>query len=169
MEISLDSALVEGIVRDELAHAREELAHTGPMRALELSQQRHDARLAAAADTPTLACKDGCFWCCYFTVDARPVEVLRIAEFMDRELPATERARVVTEIKANAEILAALDVEERARRNLKCPFLAAGRCTIYSVRPQTCRNYHATDAAGCQRSYENPNDDDIDPEFAPLV
>jgi Fe-S-cluster containining protein len=55
------------------------------------------------------------------------------------------------------------------RRNVKCPFLAAGRCTIYEARPQTCRNYHATDVAGCRASYEHPENTAIDPEFAPLV
>jgi Fe-S-cluster containining protein len=55
------------------------------------------------------------------------------------------------------------------KRNVKCPFLREGRCSIYSVRPQTCRNYHATSAVGCQQSYENPDNLDIDPEFAPLV
>jgi hypothetical protein len=29
-------------------------------------------------DAHTLACKNGCFWCCYFTVDVRAVEVFSI-------------------------------------------------------------------------------------------
>jgi Fe-S-cluster containining protein len=58
---------------------------------------------------------------------------------------------------------------ERMGRNIKCPFLAAGRCSIYAARPQTCRNYHATSAVGCQQSYEDPQNLDIDPEFAPGV
>ena len=44
-----------------------------------------------------------------------------------------------------------------------------GRCTIYAARPQTCRNYHATNAAGCQKSFEEPDNLDIDPDFAPYV
>jgi Fe-S-cluster containining protein len=47
--------------------------------------------------------------------------------------------------------------------------LHLGRCSIYAVRPQTCRNYHATNAAGCEKAYKEPENDDIDPEFAPLV
>jgi Fe-S-cluster containining protein len=52
---------------------------------------------------------------------------------------------------------------------LKCPFLNEGRCTIYATRPQSCRNYHATNVAGCQQSYEEPCNLDIDPDFAPGV
>jgi len=58
---------------------------------------------------------------------------------------------------------------ERMRRNVKCPFLAEGRCSIYEARPQTCRNYHATDVTGCRASYEHPENIDIDPDFAPFV
>jgi Fe-S-cluster containining protein len=169
MEIEIDTSLVNAIVDDERALTRSDLAEGGPMLALERSQARHELRLAAAKDAPTLACKAGCFWCCYFTVDARPVEVLRIVDFMQRSLPEADRSRITNEIMTNSAAFAALDEEARAHSNTKCPFLHLGRCSIYSVRPQTCRNYHATNAAGCQKAYEEPSNDDIDPEFAPIV
>ena len=169
MEFDIDTQLVHTIVDDERAKTRADLAEGGPMLALERSQQRHEERLAAAKDAPTLACKAGCFWCCYFTVDVRPVEVLRIAEFMERSLAAEDLTRIVGEIKTNSAAFAALDEEARVRSNTKCPFLHLGRCSIYAARPQTCRNYHATSAVGCQKAYEEPDNDDIDPEFAPLV
>ena len=74
-----------------------------------------------------------------------------------------------SEIEANSVLLQGLSEMERMQRNVKCPFLAAGRCTIYEARPQTCRNYHATDATGCRASYEQPENTEIDPDFAPLV
>jgi Fe-S-cluster containining protein len=169
MEFEIDTDLVRTIVADEGARTRTDLAHGGPMLALDRSQARHEARLAAAKDAPTLACKAGCFWCCYFTVDVRPVEVLRIVDFVQHELSDEDRTRITAEIATNSAAFAALDDDARARTNTKCPFLHLGRCSIYSVRPQTCRNYHATNAAGCQKAYEEPDNDDIDPEFAPLV
>jgi Fe-S-cluster containining protein len=133
------------------------------------SQARHDQRLAAASDAGTLACKAGCFWCCYFSVDVRPVEVFRILQFMEQELTAQDRARIQRQITNNQQLLADVDRETRVRLNVRCPFLNEGRCSIYAARPQTCRNYHATNVVGCQRSYEHPEDLDIDPEFAPLT
>jgi Fe-S-cluster containining protein len=100
-------------------------------------------------------------------VDVRAVEVFSILDFMERELSAAEQARVRGEIEANSTLLQGLSELERMRRNVKCPFLAAGRCTIYEARPQTCRNYHATDVTGCRASYEQPDNIDIDPDFAP--
>jgi Fe-S-cluster containining protein len=169
VEIILDERLVREIVTAEMQQASDDVARLGPITAYENSRSRHDARLSAAPDVHTLACKSGCFWCCYFTVDVRAVEVFSILDFMQRELSSAEQARVWREIAANSALLRGLDDMERMRRNVKCPFLAEGRCAIYEARPQTCRNYHATDVTGCRASYERPDDTDIDPDFAPLV
>ena len=169
MEIEIDEALVRGILADEMQQAGAEIDRLGPVAAYENSRRRHDARVRAAPDVHTLACKNGCFWCCFFTVDVRAVEVFAILDFMARELSADEQARVWREIEANNAQLQGVSELERMKRNVKCPFLAAGRCTIYEARPQTCRNYHATDATGCRISYEQPENTGIDPDFAPLV
>jgi Fe-S-cluster containining protein len=169
MEISLDLPFIRDILTRERELARDEIRSLGVLRAFERSQQRHDARIASAPDVGTLACGAGCSWCCHFTVDVRAVEVFRILDFVEQSFTADEKARVYAEVLANSEMLGKLDEEARMTRNLKCPFLSAGRCTIYSARPQSCRNYHATNAAGCQQSYEDPGNLDIDPEFAPYV
>ena len=169
MEIALDLPFLRNILTQERELALDEIRSLGPQRALENSQERHDARIASAPDVGTLACRAGCSWCCYFTVDVRPVEVFRILDVVERSFTAEDKARVYAEVRANSALLNSLDEDERVTRNLKCPFLNEGRCTIYSARPQSCRNYHATNVAGCQQSYEEPENLDIDPDFAPYV
>jgi Fe-S-cluster containining protein len=169
MEFTLDFPLIRAIVEQEHAQARDEIRSLGVIRALESSQQRHDARIAAAPDVATLACRAGCTWCCYFTVDVRAVEVFRILDFVEQTFTPAEKARVHAEVRTNSQALRTLNEDERVTRNVKCPFLSEGRCTIYAVRPQSCRNYHATNVAGCQQSYEEPGNLDIDPDFAPGV
>jgi Fe-S-cluster containining protein len=169
MEIQIDFPTVRGIAAEEHDLAVAQISESGPVAAVALSQARHDQRLAAAGDAGTLACKAGCFWCCHFSVDVRPVEVFRILQFMEHELTTEDRARIQKQISNNQHLLADVDRDTRVRLNVRCPFLNEGRCSIYSARPQTCRNYHATNVAGCQRSYEHPEDLEIDPEFAPLT
>jgi Fe-S-cluster containining protein len=169
MEISLDIPFVCGVLAEERQRARDEIRDVGVVRAYENSRQRHDARIASAPDIGTLACRAGCTWCCHFSVDVRAVEVFSILDFVERSVPAEEKARIYSEVRANSKALQGMDDMDRMRRNVKCPFLSAGRCSIYEARPQTCRNYHATDVAGCQQSYEDPDNLDIDPEFAPMV
>ncbi|HEU4654879.1 MAG TPA: YkgJ family cysteine cluster protein [Steroidobacteraceae bacterium] len=168
MEFTIDLHLIRRLIVDERARADADIREGGPITALARSQTRHDERLAAAADAHTLACRAGCSWCCNFTIDVRAAEVFRILDHL-ATLPATEQQRLRGRIERNAERLAGLDEDERARMNIECAFLSNGRCTIYSVRPQTCRNYHATDASGCKQAFEQPENEDIDPDFAPYV
>jgi Fe-S-cluster containining protein len=169
MEFFLDLSLIRDILGQERQRAYDEIRDLGVLRALESSQQRHDARIAAAPDVGTLACRAGCTWCCYFTVDVRAAEVFRILDVVEQLFTPAEKSRVFAEVRANSAALRKLGAGERVARNLKCPFLAEGRCTIYAARPQSCRNYHATNVAGCQQSYEEPDNLDIDPDFAPGV
>jgi Fe-S-cluster containining protein len=169
MDITLDVPFIQSILRHEREQARREIRDLGVIRAFEQSRQRHDERIASARDVGTLACRAGCTWCCYFTVDVRAVEVFSILDYIGHSLPPDEKARIYAEIRTNSAALRDLDEDQRMTRNVKCPFLNGGRCTIYPARPQSCRNYHATDATGCQRSFEDPGNLDIDPEFAPAV
>jgi len=169
MEFTLDIAVVRAILEQEHALAREEIRDLGVLRALDGSQRRHDARIAAAPDVGTLDCRAGCTWCCYFTVDVRAAEVFRILDFVEQSFTPEEKARVFAEVRANSAALRTLKEGERVTRNVKCPFLNEGRCTVYVTRPQSCRNYHATNVAGCRQSYEEPENLDIDPDFAPGV
>ncbi len=169
MEFTLDFPLIRDILEQEHARARDEIRNLGVLRALEGSQRRHDARIAAAPDVGTLACRAGCTWCCYFTVDVRAAEVFRILDFVEQSFTPEEKARVYAEVRVNSAALRNLGEGERVTRNVKCPFLNEGRCTVYAARPQSCRNYHATNVAGCRQSYEEPENLDIDPDFAPGV
>jgi Fe-S-cluster containining protein len=169
MEISLDLDFIRGILTQEYETARDEIRSAGVRQAFENSQQRHDLRIASAPDVGTLACRAGCTWCCYFSVDVRAVEIFGIVDFVERTFTSEGKARVYAEARANVMALVGLGESERMKRNLKCPFLNEGRCTIYSARPQTCRNYHATNVAGCQQTYEDPDNLDIDPAYAPWV
>src|SRR3984957_628673 len=169
MEFFLDFTFIRKVLEQEHRRARDEIRDLGVLRALENSQQRHDARIAAAPDVGTLACRAGCTWCCYFTVDVRAAEVFRILDFVERLFTPTEKAQIYGEVRANSAELRRLGEGERVTRNVKCPFLNEARCSIYAARPQSCRNYHATNVAGCQQSYEQPENLDIDPDFAPGV
>jgi Fe-S-cluster containining protein len=169
MEFTLDLQLIRDILATERARACAEIRDRGALHAIASSRHRHDARIAAAADVGTLACRAGCTWCCHFTVDVRAAEVFGILDFVEQSFTPAERERLHADLRANSAALARLGEAERATRNVTCPFLRDQRCTIYPVRPQSCRNYHATDADGCRQSYLEPENLDIDPDFAPGV
>lgn len=165
----MDMKLLRAVSSQEYTQASADIADTGVLQAYRQSLQRHDERLAQAADAETLACKQGCSWCCHFSVDVRPVEVFNILQFVAQQFSPAEQQQLRRDVETNSAVLKPLDELQRMQHNIKCPLLREGRCSIYAARPQTCRNYHATNSAGCQRSYEEPGNLDIEPEYAPLV
>jgi Fe-S-cluster containining protein len=169
MEIPLDTPFIREVLARERAAATRDVQAVGPIEALRKSQSRHDLRLASAPDAGTLDCRAGCTWCCHFSVDVRAVEVFAILDFVAGNFSSEALARLESQVRTNAAFLAGLDEEQRMTRNQRCAFLQEGRCSIYSVRPQTCRNYHATDVTGCKLSFDEPGNLDIDPDFAPYV
>jgi len=169
MEFTIDFELVRRLAKSEYQLARQEITTLGIAEAFNNSLQRHDAQLAGASDNTTLACKAGCSWCCHFSIDIRPIEAFNIIDFMRKTFDSKRIAQIHNELVANHKVLSELDDEARMRLNIKCPFLVEDRCSIYFARPQTCRNYHATDSAGCKQSFEQPDNMDIAPEYAPIT
>jgi Fe-S-cluster containining protein len=102
------------------------------------------------------ACKAGCAYCCYGTVFASAPEVLRIASHLTTCRPREEVARLAEELAKTAERIAGMTQEERQAARVPCPLLdvPTGRCTVYEVRPFSCRAYNSGDAAACQRAFE---------------
>ena len=169
MEFTIDFELVRKLAKREYRLASAEIATLGIAKAFAYALQRHDAQLAIASDHDTLACKQGCSWCCHFSIDIRAVEAFNIVAYMRANFDSDRIAQIRSELISNHQTLSTLDDEQRMRLNIKCPFLLDTRCSIYPTRPQTCRNYHATDATGCKQSYEQPDNMDIAPEFAPIT
>ena len=60
MEFTLDIPFIRDILEQEHARARDEIRNLGVLRALESSQRRHDARIAATADR-LISMRDGAF------------------------------------------------------------------------------------------------------------
>ncbi len=47
-------------------------------------------------------------------------------------------------------------MSQRDRVRLDCPFLEAGKCTVYEVRPIACRGYSSYSVEDCREDYEHP-------------
>lgn len=103
------------------------------------------------------ACEAGCVWCCYQRVSASPAEVLRIVDYLRRTHSAEDLAALhasVVELDAQTRGLSA---DARLRIRQLCPLLVDGRCSIYHVRPLTCRGYTSNDAARCRAKVDAPD------------
>ena len=49
-----------------------------------------------------------------------------------------------------------MDMRRRDRVRLDCPFLEAGACSVYEVRPVACRGVSSYGVEDCREDYERP-------------
>lgn len=131
--------------------------------ALNKSYERYDNLIAKAFDDATTkpACKAGCAFCCHYKVEVRAHEMLLIKDYMAKNFSAEKIAAVLAGAEANAAIIRTLTPEQHLTTNLKCAFLQDNQCSIYPVRPFRCRNFHSTDAAACEQSFNDPGNMEI--------
>ncbi len=118
-----------------------------------------------------LACAAGCSYCCHSsTVHASTPEILRIASWLKEHRTADELAELQARSKEAAARIAPLDLGGRAREKVACPLLdsASGRCSVYDVRPISCRAYHSGSVEACKRAHDEGEANPILPIDPPL-
>ena len=106
----------------------------------------------------TLVCRAGCSLCCWLRVDVYAPEVFLIADALRKKLTLPELEELLVQLAAHSELVTRLTVFEHATRNVACPLSRDGWCSVYAVRPHTCRRHHSQDLAACQFTYDHPDD-----------
>jgi hypothetical protein len=124
------------------------------------AQNRFDVigRDVAGTAPKPLACRAGCSLCCWLRVDVFAHEVFLIAHHLQTEVDPAELARIKGNLATHAALVFPLTPFEHATRNIPCPLLKDGKCSIYAVRPNACRRQHSTDLAACQHTFDHPTD-----------
>jgi Fe-S-cluster containining protein len=111
---------------------------------------------AACHDGHRVACQSGCTYCCMVPVAASAPEVLAITTFVRERFNEERRAALDRRVEANIAATEGMDMSQRDRVRLDCPFLEAGKCTVYEVRPIACRGYSSYSVEDCREDFEHP-------------
>jgi len=99
----------------------------------------------AAQPGPVPDCRAGCSYCCYVRVEATDPEIFYIARRV-RQWPAAQLADLLAKLRGCvAEQRAGSDDTRQA-----CAFLVDDRCSIYEVRPASCRKAHSLSVKQCE-------------------
>lgn len=105
-------------------------------------------------------CKKGCSFCCRLTVAATPVEVFAVQRYVERTFSEADRASLNAALDLHSQRVAGRHAMELDRENRACPFLRDGSCSVYSVRPFSCRRFHSVRVSDCERAATDPNYDE---------
>jgi Fe-S-cluster containining protein len=112
--------------------------------------------LLARAPAGTVACRAGCDHCCYQGVGVTPPEALAIAEHVRQTRSPEELERITMHLGDQREKTRGLSSTERFSPDHPCPFLESARCSIYEVRPLSCRGMNSLDADECATRLRDP-------------
>ncbi len=133
------------------------------LRTIELARNTYDFTDQSIAqvhadcrDGHRVACRSGCTYCCMVPVAASAPEVLSIAAFVREQFDDERRLSLARRVEANISATEGMDMNQRDRVRLDCPFLEAGQCAVYEVRPIACRGYSSYDVEDCREDYDHP-------------
>jgi Fe-S-cluster containining protein len=119
-------------------------------RSVMASTSRLAEGLLAHAPAGSVACRAGCDHCCYQAVGVTAPEALAIADHVSRTFTDAELEALGTRLAELAARTRGLSSAQRFSPDHPCPFLRSGRCSIYEVRPLSCRGMNSLDATECE-------------------
>ena len=120
------------------------------------STSRLIAGLLERAPEGALACRAGCDHCCYQVVGVTAAEAVTIHAHVTRSRGPDELERLRAHVADLYARSRGLSSAERFSAQHPCPFLAGGSCTIYEVRPLSCRGMNSLDASECEARLRDP-------------
>lgn len=102
-----------------------------------------------------VACQAGCSHCCVLNVAVLLPEAAAIAAWFMLQTQAKDRAELLSRLQRFALKVRWMEDSERVHRQTACPFLdEQGRCSIYPVRPLSCRGVTSLDSAACLSAFD---------------
>lgn len=149
----LDERLTQA--KEFLAKAIELHGPQVPVLAHVMQQFAEAAKAVAVPDD--VECKAGCAYCCHTRVSTSIAEVFVIAEQLRVNLSPEVFAVVKNQICSLAKQDDTTNLDWWLNNAVPCPFLGGDEgnlCTIYEIRPFTCRSHHSTSVADCKQGFE---------------
>lgn len=110
----------------------------------------------ARAPAGSVACGAGCDHCCYQSVGVTPPEALAIVDHVRKTRPGPALDALAAHVAALYRATRGLSSAERFSPDHPCVFLEGGRCSIYEVRPLSCRGMNSLDATECASRLRDP-------------
>jgi len=129
---------------------------------VELGQHVMDASsrltqgLLARVPEGTVACRAGCSHCCHQRVGVTPPEAFAIFHHLLETRDRAQLARLFETVITKRRHTHGLSAQERLSPLLPCPFLQANSCSIYEVRPLSCRGVNSLDERVCAAKLHDP-------------
>ena len=108
------------------------------------------ASLLGRAPAGALACRQGCAHCCHQRVGVTVPEALAIFATLVETRSGDELRELQERVERAYLSTRGLSRDERNSPEHACPLLENDLCSVYEVRPLSCRGVHSLDAEACK-------------------
>lgn len=117
-----------------------------------------DSSLKNHPPPPTIACRAGCAYCCHIYASCSIPEALWIARFIreHRKDFGSEFRELFLEMEARTR---GKNQDTRLGLQIPCPLLRTELCSVYPVRPLSCRGFASLDVHACMSIVSGGNAD----------
>jgi Fe-S-cluster containining protein len=135
---------------------------------IQFYQAMQDSLIEVQPPSQALACAAGCDACCHRKVACTIPEAFGIAAWLS-EKPEAEQQRVRTACSELHEATAGLDDLARIGTGRPCPMLVDRRCSLYEIRPITCRAHYSYSRPACEAVYREHRFDGSIPHYDLMI
>jgi Fe-S-cluster containining protein len=128
----------------------------GAAEALQLADQkladiyRAIARSTALDPTGSIKCTKGCSHCCYRIPELTVPELSVLWQRVSSSFSTVELTALKERTDRYLTDTAPFRPDRLMHANIACPLLVNGTCSVYSVRPLSCRGYNSTKVSSCE-------------------
>jgi Fe-S-cluster containining protein len=148
----IQAAVADGLTNHTLFSAIESL--------YDAIDRLNDSILALAKrQNITVACYNGCHWCCHQAVFANSYELHYLSEQIKKSFTKDALSELIGLAEEKARQTVSMSEKEILKFKSPCPLLKNGSCTSYASRPMACRIYLSTKLESCLEFFTNPNND----------
>lgn len=143
------------------------IAHIGDSYVLGLGELVDLALRQAAQARGRIACKAACAFCCYQTVVVTEPEVFLLVRHLETSLAPEALTRTKERVAAAWERAKGLTPTQRLKARIPCPLLDLKQrtCTVYALRPLSCRSFHSTSRTACETGARKPGSNKTIPGY----
>jgi Fe-S-cluster containining protein len=104
----------------------------------------------------TIACKEGCSWCCHQAVYVITPELEYLASYIKHSFSEEIKDKIYKRANEKYRVTKKLGKEKLHKHKSPCPLLFDGKCIAYDARPMACRIYLSSKVSTCEEFYNNP-------------
>jgi Fe-S-cluster containining protein len=116
----------------------------------------------------TVSCRKGCAWCCHQSVMILPGEAMVLAEWIKNSCNEPEREEIIQRLKKRNQITSCMKAPEFIHFKMACAFLSEDSCSVYPVRPLSCRSFISSSESSCREEFYDPYNLNLFPKLYEL-